>query len=202
MCPTISWDENKPADLDSLGIGDDQIRSDKTAIRTALDAEHYFPSAGGDAGTHKLGSGRPFYGLQSAVSSTGSDGRLMHTSDTSRLFHVGSGGTSFIGGATAISAGSYPGGAAPQRSYWAMEFGEGRTISGSTTLTYPNSGFSAAPFVTLTPRITSLAADGGAAIMWVSGAGATSFAANSRLTDGASNSTHSFYWHAIGLRTL
>ena len=197
MCPTISWDENKPADLDSLGIGDDQIRSDKTAIRTALDAEHYFPSAGGDAGTHKLGSGRPFYGLQSAVSSTGTDARLMQTSDTSRLFHVGSGGTSFIGGATVISAGSYPG-TVPQRSYWAMEFGEGKTVtSGATTITFPNSGFSAVPYIFLTPYPNAPTGH----TLVVSTRQEASFAAISHNT-GATASTISFFWQAIGTRTL
>jgi hypothetical protein len=126
----------------------------------------------------------------------------MLTSDTSRLFHVGSGGTAFLGGPTVISAGSFPGGNPPQRHYWAEEFGEGKTVSGSTIITFPNSGFSGFPITVLTPRLTSLAADGGAAIMWISGVGNTSFVANSRFTDGATISTHSFFWRSIGTRVL
>jgi hypothetical protein len=124
----------------------------------------------------------------------------MQTSDTSRLFHVGSAGTSLIGGATALLVGEYPD-SPPQRHYWAMESGEGRTNSGATTVNYP-SAFSGVARVVLVPRITSLVADGGAAIMWVSSAGAGSFQANSRLTNGVTNSTHSFYWLSIGTRVF
>src|SRR6266850_7433688 len=145
--PIIGWSENTPAGGDSLGIGDDDARSTKSAIRTAMDSEHYFPSGGGDAGAHKLGSARPYVTTQSLISSTGTDGRLAWASDTSNFFHVGSGGTAFIGGARAISAGSYPGGAPPQRYQWIEEFGEGRTLSGTTTVSFPNSGYSGMPFV-------------------------------------------------------
>src|SRR5690242_799191 len=120
--PVITWNESSPAGGDNAGLGAGEFRSLKTALRTALDAEHNFPAAGGDAGAHRLGSGRPYVGLQSAVSSSGTDGRVMVTSDTSRFFHVGSGGTSFIGGPTVISAGSYPG-TVPQRFIWVEEWG-------------------------------------------------------------------------------
>lgn len=196
--PTISWDEGKPAGADSLGIGDDQIRSDKTAIRTAIDTEHVFPSGGGDAGVHRLGSARAHYAIQSLVSSSGTDGRLMQTSDTSQFFHVGSAGTSLIGGATVISAGSYPGNV-PQRAYWAMEFGEGKTASGVVQVTYPNSGYSGRPFVQVTPKLTT---ETTACILWIDSVGATSFMVQSRLTNGATTSSHSFYWQSIGTRTL
>src|SRR3990167_5276461 len=128
MAPSIGWDEAKPAGQDSLGLGDEEIRSLKTSLRVGLGAEHVWPSGGGDAGVHLLGSARPYFGAQSLVSSTGTDGRLMMTSDSSRLFGVGSGGTVLYGGATAILAGSFPGSAAPQRSYWAMEFGIANTV--------------------------------------------------------------------------
>lgn len=199
--PVIGWNESQPADTDSAGLGDDQIRSLKTSVRVGLDGEHVWPSGGGDAGVHRLGSARVAYNAQSLVSSAGTDGRLMQTSDTSRLFHTGSGGTSFIGGPTVISAGSFPG-TVPQRAVWVEEFGEGRTASGSTTITIPNSGYSGVPFIFLTLRVTSLAADGGAAIIWPSGVGPTTFAVSSRLTDGATISSHSFYWRSIGSRTL
>lgn len=199
--PTISWNESNPQDTDSAGLGDDEIRSLKTAIRVGLDSEHIWPSGGGDAGVHRYGAARSYYGAQSLVSSSGTDARFMQTSDTSRFFHTGSGGTALIGGITAILHGTFPG-TAPQRHYWAVESGEGRTSSGATTISFPNSGFSGIPHTVLTPKITSLAADGGAAIMWVSGAGITGFTANSRLTDGASTSTHSFFWHSLGTRVL
>lgn len=149
----ISWNESSPAGADSAGLGAQEFRSLKTAIRTGLDTEHNWPSAGGDAGVHRLGSGRPYYGPQSAVSSTGTDGRLMMTSDTSRLFGVGSAATVLIGGPTVISAGSFPGGL-PQRHYWAVEFGiAGLNSSGSATVTIPNSGYSGVPFIYLTTQL-------------------------------------------------
>mgnify|MGYP000320013271 CR=1 FL=1 len=82
---TIAWSESSPANTDLVGQGDDQIRCDKSAIRTALDDEHNFPSTGGaNAGYHRLGSARPFQAAASQVSSTGTIGRLMvNTTDYS-----------------------------------------------------------------------------------------------------------------------
>lgn len=148
----IGWDESSPPTTENAGLGAQRIQSVKTSLRQTLDSEHNFPSAGGDdVGYHRYGSARPYYGTQSAVSSSGTDGRLMLTSDTSRLFGVGSVATSLIGGPTVISHGSYPGGAPPQRYYWATEMGTAAAIwvSGdhfSDTVTFPNSGFSGAPF--------------------------------------------------------
>lgn len=150
----VAWDPTSPPDTESAGLGDDRIRSLKTSVQEAINNEHNFPSTGGaGTGYHLPGSARPFFGLQSLVSSSGSDARLMQTSDTSRLFGVGSGGTTFLGGPTVISAGSFPGGAAPQRYYWAMEFGADVTNvnSGVVAVTIPNSGYSGAPFVIVTP---------------------------------------------------
>lgn len=150
---SVGYDVTTPADGESAGLGDDRIRSLKTSLQQALDAEHNFPATGGaNTGYHVMGSARPFYGLQSAVSSSGSDGRLMQTSDTSRLFHVGSGGTSLVGGVTAILNGGFPG-TAPQRHYWAMESIFTAT-PGSTvthTIAFPNSGFSGRPLVFVQP---------------------------------------------------
>lgn len=195
----INWDEGKPAGGDSLGIGDDEIRSTKTAIRTGLDTEHVWPSGGGDAGVHRLGSARPYVGTQSLVSSTGTDGRLMWASDTSTFWHVGSGGTAFIGGARVISAGSYPGGAPPQRYYWAEEFGEGKTVSGTTNVAFPNSGYSGKPFVQLTAFNP-----GGfvAQIMYLVAVSAGQFTARSSATDLGGNSSTSFFWRSVGTRVF
>lgn len=194
--PVIGWDEGSPQGSDSLGQGDEVIKSLRTSIRVGLDGEHIWPSGGGDAGVHRLGSARPYIGAQSLVSSTGSDGRLMLTSDTSRLFGVGSGGTSFIGGPTVISAGSYPGGAPPQRFYWAMEFGIGQTKSGLTNITYPST-YSGAPFV-LAIADENIRAE----IMTIDGRTGTSFNIRSSHTDGAGNSNATFCWLSIGTRVL
>lgn len=195
----IGWDENSPPDTESAGLGDDRIRSTKSSVRQTLDSEHNFPSTGGDSvGYHRFGSARPYYGAQSLVSSSGSDGRLMLTSDTSRLFAVGSGGTSFIGGATVISAGSFPG-AVPQRHYWAFEFGLGRiTNSASTTVSFPNSGFSGAPFV-----FANIAqADVNSVFVQLGAIDATTFGADIYDSELGTGSNGTFAWFSIGSRAF
>ena len=199
----IQWDENKPAGQDSLGIGDDQIRSDKTALRSGLAAEHIWESTGGaNTGAHVLGSARPFFGPQSLVSSTGSDGRLYAASDTSRLFGVGSGGTTLYGGATVLSLGSFPGGTTPQRYYWAMEMGLAMTKSGQVQVVFPNSGFSVEPFIQLTPITEGGFPATPGDLVWSGKPVVTGFTAWSTKTNGASTSTTSFYWQATGYRVL
>lgn len=196
--PTIGWDESKPADTDSAGLGDDEIRSLKTALRTGLDGEHVWPSASGDAGVHRLGSARAYYGTQSRVSSSGTDGRLMVTSDTSRLFHVGSTATSLMGGATMLSAASFPG-TAPQRHYWAVEFGHGYTAgSVATTVSFPSS-FSGVPFITAT--VATVNAPGVFYGLTIEGATTSDFDVS--IWDiGGSLSANSFDWISIGTRVL
>lgn len=194
----INWDETKPAGTDSVAIGDDQIRSDKTALRTALAAEHVFSASGGaNTGAHVLGSARPFYDVQSNASSTGSDGRLFHASDTSRFFGVGSGGTSYIGGPTGLSAGSYPG-TVPQRAIWVEEWGIGQTKSGTTTIGIPNSGYSGAAYIQLTTLNNSPKQE----MCWVTGVLAASFVVRSSGTDNAGTSSTTFFWRSVGTRTL
>jgi hypothetical protein len=198
--PTIAWNENTPADGDSAGQGDDQFRSLKSSIRVGLDAEHVWPVGGGDAGVHRLGSGRVYYGAQSLVSSTGTDGRLMETSDTSRCFHVGSGGTALIGGATGILAGSFPG-TVPQRHYWAMEFGADITngTSGVTTITYANSGFSGMPYVVVSP--TNAVIPGAPRWLDIWNPTATGFSVAAYNSSGGSVAKN-FNWISIGTRCL
>ena len=105
---TIGWDESIPPITEQAGLGYARIQSDKTSTRQGLDAEHGWPSAGGLSGFHRLGSARAFVGTQSRVSSSDTDGRLMVTSDSSRLFGVGSTGTVLLGAAAMLSMGSFP----------------------------------------------------------------------------------------------
>lgn len=146
-----TFDPTAPSDTQSAGLGDDQIRSVKTTMQQVFNDEHAFPSAGGaNVGYHLYGSARPFFGTQSRVSSTGTDGRLMVTSDTSRLFGVGSGGTVFFGGSQSLSVGT-DADTATGRAYWADEFGIGVTGSdGSVVITIPNSGYSGMPYLMVT----------------------------------------------------
>jgi len=69
-------------------------------------------SGGGSAassGQMKPGAARTFFAAQSVISAN-SDGCLFIASDTSRLFHVGSAGSTLLGSARAIEADSVPGG--------------------------------------------------------------------------------------------
>lgn len=149
---TISWNEAEPPITEAAGIGYTRIQSDKTSTRMGLAAEHLWPSAGGLSGAHLLGSARVFYGTQSRVSSDGTDGRLMLTSDTSNLFAMTSAASVFIGGQRVISAFTAPS-TLPQRHQWVESFGTSQTPAGESvaTITYPDSGFSGIPFVTVTP---------------------------------------------------
>ena len=153
----LLWAEGAPADTDSAGVGAAEIRSLKTSVRNGMAEEHFWPSAtGGNFGVHLLGSARPYYGAQSLVSSSGSDGRLMVTSDTSRLFHVGSAGTMFLGSQRVLSAGSAPVGG--QTFYWIAEFGAAKSGStGAIAVIWPNNGFNGVPFVAASADTTKFA---------------------------------------------
>ena len=197
----IGWDEGSPPTTENAGLGAQRIQSLKTSLRQALDSEHNFPSTGGDdVGYHRYGSARPYYGPQSTVSSSGSDGRLMLTSDSSRLFGVGSVSTSLLGGPTVLLAGSFPG-SLPQRSYWAVEFGQSAAVhvSGdhfSDTVTFPNSGFSGAPYVLLTP----LGSGSTAATLLIASVNKTTLVVHSHKT--VTDFDVTYNWVSIGTRTL
>lgn len=195
--PTITWNENSPADGDNAGQGDDAIRSLKTSVRVGLDSEHVWPSGGGDAGVHRLGSARAFVGAQSTVSSSGTDGRLMWTSDSSRLFHVGSGGTSYVGGQNVIEGPTQPTGGT--RFYWAQEFGAATLVSGITTISFPHSGFSDIPTVILSEN-----PDFGSplVIAMLTGVTTTQFGVIGHRTDTQGLVNFDFNWLAIGPRTF
>ena len=156
---TVVWNENTPSGPQSMNSGDDAMRSIKTALRTGLDDEHNWPAAGGSSfGYHRFGATRAFYGTQSQVSSSGTDSRLMMTSDTSRLFAVGSVSTVLLGTPTVLLMGSQTPIAPPQRAHWVAEAqlkvkDEIDTVG--TEVTFPNSGFSGIPIVMVSANSTS-----------------------------------------------
>lgn len=196
--PNIGWDEASPTDSESAGLGDDRIRSLKTSLRMGLDAEHNWPSASGDAGAHRLGSARPYVGTQSQVSSSGTDGRLMYASDTSQLFHVGSAGTCLLGGNKVIQASAYPG-VAPQRHYWAEEWGGAILNSdGSVTVTIPDSGYSGIPYVLHSQYTTGATITG--VIPYLLNLSPTAFMLYNNL--GSSGSGAVILWRSVGSRVL
>ncbi len=100
---TIGWNNATPSATDLGGLGDDEIRSLKSNVQGGLSAEHLWPSGGGLAGVHALGSARVFVGPTSQVSSADTSGRLMWNSTTSQLIYVGAEGTAAIGGAGGLA---------------------------------------------------------------------------------------------------
>ena len=156
---TVVWNENTPSGPQSMNSGDDAMRSIKTALRTGLDDEHNWPAAGGSFfGYHRFGSARTFYGTQSQVSSSGTDSRLMVTSDTSRLFAVGSVSTVLLGTPTVLLMGSQTPIAPPQRAHWLAEAQfelMGLDDTSGQAVTFPNSGFSGIPIVMVSANSTS-----------------------------------------------
>lgn len=203
----IGWDNATPAGSESVSLGDDRIRSAKSSIQQWGDAEHVFPSSGGaGSGVHRPGSAVAFYGAQSLVSSSDTEGRLMFTSNTSRLFGTPSNGTVLIGGPTVPLMGSFPG-TAPQRHYWAVEMGEiVGPASGSTTLNYPNSGFSGCPFVQCS-AFSELQPDGPQVQLFVivTGNSKTQCIFKSKMIQAGvltAASGHTIFWQSIGTRVL
>lgn len=196
---SLLWNENAPADTDSAGAGDDEIRSLKTSIRNGLAAEHAWPSATGSGfGVHLLGSARAYYDVQSNVSSAGTDGRLMVTSDSSRLFHVGSQGTMFIGGQSGIVGGTSPTGG--QGFYWAQEWGETFISTVSQVISLPNSGFSGVPTVLVSTMTTS---NTQVPVATIIARTATTFTISGRdVSNGGTISKYTLAWLSIGTRTF
>ncbi len=105
--PTITWDENSPADGDGAGTAASALRGLKANLATGLAGAMYWPGSGGgsasSAGVPIPGSTRIFYGTESQVSAL-ANGALMYASDTSRLWAVNSGDTVFLGGARVIES--------------------------------------------------------------------------------------------------
>lgn len=200
----LLWDETSPADSANAGAGAGVIRSLETSVRNGLAVEHNWPAATGpNFGYHLLGSARAYVGTQSQVSSSGTDGRLMLTSDTSRLFGVGSGGTVYLGGYGSLSVDSFPGVAAPQRAYWAIEMGTALSdVNGRYNVTFPNSGFSGVPFVMGTPGL--LTVNSGASAVFVldtTKVTPSTFSGLAVLTAGTVSGV-TLTWMSIGTRAL
>lgn len=209
----IAWDEATPAGSEIIGNGDNRIRSMKTDLRNALDDEHVFPSSGGTAGQHRAGSARAYFGTQSQVSASTTsaptqDGRLMMTSDTSRLFGVGSAGTVFIGGNKVPSFGSFAAITMPQRLHVAMEMGISVAGAGVRHKVDFPSAFSSTPilFANASRDPSSDSAVGSHVHFNIANLDASSFSGivvvDSNGGGIAEQSGSTVYWLAIGHRAL
>jgi len=198
---TISWDESKPANTDNVAQGDDQIRSDKTALRTALGDEHNFPSTGGaNSGYHKFGSARPFYGAISACSSSGTAARLFQTSDTSEVYADTGAAVFPVGGLFSLLGANAAGVYTPTAgSKYAVQFGLSAVTASTgyvTTITLAGSGYSGLPLVFVTPY--GAVGTNGAIPVLGAIVSKTTFAVSMYTSGGFSLSTTTFGWMSIG----
>lgn len=200
----VSWDTTKPAASEAVGLGDDRMRSILTSAFSALDSEHIWhqESSASTAGAHRLGSARAFVGTQSRVSSSDTDGRMMITSDTSRLFGVGSGGSVLLGaGPLSLSLGSMAPITMPQRLHAVIETGNGTSSAGGEfSVTFPNSGFSARPFLICMPASVQTTHTEDVRLLSCTASAFTGMTVESGT--GNVESSRSFEWIAIGYRAL
>ena len=208
---TITWDSTDPADSKNQGLGAGDIRSMKTAVQTAMNSEHNWPSTGGaNTGYHLFGSCRPYFGTQSAVSSSGTDARLMITSDTSRVYNVGSTGALFVGGSQVPEMGISTGALTCR---WVEESGTTIYSTAGGTITFA-SAYSGAPYL-----FFGVMADVSAGVMgfmpYASAVGASSFnlhvsaisnGGSAKVVDalamGVSLSGLTVYWRSLGTRAV
>lgn len=195
----ILWNEAKPAGSDSAGQGDDEMRSIKTSVRNALDSEHFFASSSSTAGAHRPGSARVFSGPRSELSASGDSfaaGRLMQTSDESKLYSVGTHPV-FLGGPNVLSIASSRV-TFPQVHRWEMEGGIG-TGSGHTVEVVFSTPFLAPPVVTVSALANQGTEREYAMLYTVT---ASSFTASQRGDDGTEASNATMHWMAFGIRAL
>ncbi len=205
-----TWDNTIPANSESVGLGAARIRSVKTSEQQATDSEHVWPSAGGIVGQHRAGSARAFYGPTSELSasdtSTVANGRLMVTSDRTRLYSVNSLGASMLGaGPGSLSIDTTAGMSFnPQNTRWVMEVGV--TSNGSAiVVTFPNSGFSGIPFLQVSIYTQPAgSAPGDAARLWkldrLTASGFSGQIVDS--TNNVSRNDAGIMWQSVGTRAL
>lgn len=205
-----TFDATIPAGSESVGLGDDRIRSTKTVLQQAFDSEHVFASNGGVVGQHRAGSARAFYGPTSQLSasdtSTVANGRLMVTSDTTRLYSVNSLGASLLGaGPGALSVDTTAGmsfGAPAQNTRWAMEMGLVASPASIHTVTFPNSGFSGLPFLQTSVYTQVIGSNDPGRVLKLQSLSATQFVVQVVLGENGDADTAGIMWMSVGTRAL
>ena len=133
----VGWDNTSPGSGDNAGLGDDEIRSLKTSMQSALDSEHDWAATGGaNTGRHRPGAGRAYVDTQSRLSAGDVSGRLYIASDTSRAFFLGTTSsdiTNYVGGRNVLEHAADPGG---HKFLWAEEGGHAVVSSGVAAVSY------------------------------------------------------------------
>lgn len=200
---TVGWSNTSPTATDLVGQGDDEIRSLKSNLQGALDAEHLFPAAGGYAGVHRAGSARVFVGTSSQVSSTDTDGRLMFNSTLSRLVYLNSTSSTLIGGRLVphgpTSGGEIGGSVSLVTQYVGIDANNVSDLpSGVTTMVSFNHTFVRAPIVTVSMLRRTGTAGAKPYAVEVTDVGTSSFSVYWYGVEGGSASTISVGWQAVG----
>jgi hypothetical protein len=93
-----SWDSSKPSGNSKFKDSDDQLRAHWGVINEVWEEEHYMTSGTSSAasgGVHRLGSARPYVGAESAISVAADPGRVMVTTDSNKVWNIGSSGGIF-----------------------------------------------------------------------------------------------------------
>jgi hypothetical protein len=196
---SIGWDETDPANSKNLGLGALDIRSLKSAVRTGLDAEHVWPSANGVAGAHRQGSAKVYVGINSALSSDGTVGKLFFSTTNSSLYYLSDTTAARVGGVgTPIVYGPGPGSSLQAANHrQAIEVGVGRTGSLGTEIITFASAFSGLPFVQATV-VQSWGLGDDALIATVAYLSAASMTIAVFDSSGAVASSKSFHFISIG----
>ena len=196
---TIAWDSTTPTATDLVGQGDDVIRSLKSNMQGALDAEHLWPSAGGYSGLHRKGSARVFVGTSSQVSSADTDGRLMFNSTLSHLVYLDSARSVIVGGVSAIH-GPASGVLSVVTQRLVMEAGTySQLVSGTTWGQTFATAFVAPPIVTVTLiDVESTSPMKGRFAVQISTVATSGFSFHWMGVDGGSASTASMTFIAVG----
>ncbi len=203
-----TWDNTIPAGSESVGLGENRIQSVKTTLQNALDSEHIWPSTGGIIGQHRVGSAKAFYGTQSQISasttSTDGNGRMMQTSDTTRLFSVNSLGASLLGaGPGSLSLDTTAGMTFnPQNVRWAMEVGLVASPASIHTVTFPNSGFSGLPHLQYSLYTQVIGSNDPGRAIKLQSLSATGFTVQVVLAENGDADTAGIMWMSVGTRAL
>ena len=201
---SIKWSQDKPSQNDLLSELAGVVRSNKTALRAALEEVFHWndsQESGGLLRVHSAvtpGGARAFFGTRSQVSHPGRDGTMMFVSDESRLLIFSNSSHSVVIGSTAayVHKDASLSAAAPSRTV----VDSGIAVLGAESVdnvTF-NVTYSIAPDVILTP--SSSDADSAASyilsIASINGSGFTVY--NRYVGPGSDPNASNVLWRSIG----
>jgi hypothetical protein len=192
---SIGWDETDPANSKNLGLGALDIRSAKSAIRTGLDAEHVWPSSGGVAGHHRLGSGRAYVDASSALSSDGTTGHIFFNTSNSQVYSISATSAHRLGGVGVPYVGDEGVTFSINNHRVNIYCGAVRVNSSGTAPVTFNSVYSGLPFIQLTPYTTGVS---NSCVAYVTALSSTSMTIEVVDMAGVAISSKTIFWQSTG----